>query len=407
MTIWILALLLLGALGAVGFHQGAIRVAFSLVGLLLGTMLAGPLARLLKPIFPLVGLKNPLWAWLLSPFIIFLVVLIIFKIAGMVLHRKVDVHYKYKEGDLKGALWERLNHRVGLCLGLVNGAIYLLLISFVIHSFSYLTVQMVTTENPGPVQVRILNKAGKDLQTTGLAKAVAAIDPMPATYYDSADVVGVIYHNPLADRRLARYPVFVALGERPEFQEMAKDEKFANLRASSQVTVMELVNYPIMQSILNNLDLVQEIWSLAAPNLKDLRTYLETEKSPKFDNEKILGRWRFDLNDTLIHLKETKPNIGSGELLRQKKLMTAQLSQTSFLAAADKQAIFKGAVQPKPGVAVTGQSQSIQGTWEGGNTKYKLSFPGKGIPESLEAVVDGDKLTISGMGVALVFEREI
>jgi len=406
MTIWILALLLLGALGMVGFYQGAIRAAFSLVGLLLGALLAGPLSSLLKPVFPIIGLKNPVWAWLLAPFIIFLVILIVFKIAAMVVHRKVDVYYKYKAGDLKGARWGRLNQRLGLCLGLANGAIYLLLISFVICAFSYLTVQMVTAEN-APMQVRFLNKAGNDLRTTGLAKAVAAIDPMPEAYYDSADIVGVIYHNPLADSRLSRYPLFLALGERPEFQAMAKDQTFANLRASSHVPVMELANQPIMQSILNNIDLVKEIWALTAPNLKDLRTYLETGKSPKYDSEKILGRWLFDLDGTLGQLKNSKPNIGSGELLRQKKVMTALFTQTTFIAAVDKQAIFKGVVQVKPAAVASDRQQSIQGQWEGGNTKYRLIFSGKGIPEALDAVVEGDKLTVSGLGLDLVFEREI
>src|SRR5690349_7262838 len=111
MTIWILALLLLAALALVGFYQGAIRVAFSLVGLILGALLAGPLSPLIKPIFPIIGLKNPIWAWLLSPFIIFLAILIVFKIAAMIVHRKIDVHHKYKAGDLKGALWARLNQR--------------------------------------------------------------------------------------------------------------------------------------------------------------------------------------------------------------------------------------------------------------------------------------------------------
>ena len=405
MIIWMLALLLLGALGTVGYYQGAVRVAFSLIGLVLGALLAGPLAPLLKPIFPVLGLANPIWAWLLSPFIVFVVILIVFKIAALVVHRKVDVYYKYKAGDLKGARWGRLNHRLGLCLGLINGAIYLLLISLVIYALSYLTVQMVTAEN-NPAQVKYLNQAGSDLRKSGLAKAIAAIDPMPAAYYDSADIIGVIYHNPLADSRLSRYPLFLALGEKPEFQAMAKDEKFANLRAT-QVPVMNLVNDPVMQSILNNTDLVKEIWALTAPNLKDLRVFLETGKSPKYDHETILGRWVLDLNATLIHLKESKPGLGSGELLRQKKLMVAAFPRTTFIAAADKQAIFKGAVQIKPGPAST-QQQSTQGQWEGGNNdKYRLSFSGKGIPEALEAIVEGDKLTVSGLGLDLVFEREL
>ncbi len=404
MIIWIIALLLLGALGMVGFYQGAIRVAFSLAGILLGTLLAGPLSSLLKPLFPVLGFKNPLWAWLLAPFIIFLVILIVFKLVAMNVHRKVDVYYKYKAGDLKGALWERLNQRLGLCLGLVNGAIYLLLISIVVHAFSYLTVQMVTADNPGAVQVRLLNQAGRDLQSTGLLRAVAAIDPMPNSYYESADLVGVIYFNPLADSRLSRYPLFLALGERPEFQAMDKDKDFADLRAK-QVPVMELANHPTMQSVLNNIELVNEIWALTKPNLKDLRVYLETGKSPLYDKDKILGRWLFDLNDTLSHLKNKKIDIGSGELLRQKKAMSASFMQTKFLAAADKQAIFKGAVQLKPATAPSDPQQAIQGKWEGTDTKYRLIFSAKEIPESMEAVVEGDKLTVNGLD--LVFRREM
>ena len=87
--------------------------------------------------------------------------------------------------------------------------------------------------------------------------------------------------------------------------------------------------------------------------------------------------------------------------------MTALFTQTTFIAAADKQAIFKGAVQVKPTAVASDQQQSIQGQWEGGNTKYRLIFSGKGIPEALEAVVEGDKLTVSDLGLDLVFEREM
>ena len=58
------------------------------------------------------------------------------------MHQKVDVHYKYKGGDLRLMLWERLNRRLGLCLGLVNGTLYLILIAFVIYAVSYWTVQV-------------------------------------------------------------------------------------------------------------------------------------------------------------------------------------------------------------------------------------------------------------------------
>jgi len=113
MTICLLALLLLASLAGLGFRQGAIRVGFSLVGILIGALLAPPLGKLIKPLLIAVGFKNPVLPWLLAPFIIFLIFSIIFKIAGLMVHQKVDVFYKYG-GDLRLALWERLHRRLGL-----------------------------------------------------------------------------------------------------------------------------------------------------------------------------------------------------------------------------------------------------------------------------------------------------
>src|SRR4051812_37193114 len=137
MTIWLLALVLLASVAAMGFRQGAIRAGFSFFGILLGALLAIPLGRLLKPVLMAVGLKNPTLVWMLAPMIVFVVISIIFKVAALTVHQKVDVHYKYRAGDLKLTLWERLNHRLGLCLGLLNGVVYLILISWIIYAFSY------------------------------------------------------------------------------------------------------------------------------------------------------------------------------------------------------------------------------------------------------------------------------
>src|SRR5436190_23521205 len=100
MMIWLLALVLLASLAGFGYRQGAIRVAFSLVGILLGAVLAGPLGKLLKPVLLAVGLKNPVLLWVLGPAIVFLVFSILLKIAALAMHQKADVHYKYHAGDL-------------------------------------------------------------------------------------------------------------------------------------------------------------------------------------------------------------------------------------------------------------------------------------------------------------------
>jgi hypothetical protein len=407
MMFWLLAVVLLASLAGIGFRQGAIRVAFSLVGILLGALLAGPLGKLIKPLLVVFGVKTPPLAWVLAPLVAFLVISIIFKVAAYMVHQKVDVYFKYHSGDLRLALWERLSHRVGLCLGLVNGALYLILISFVIYAFSYWTFQM-ATDDKDPKVVRLLNRLGQDLQSSGFAKVARAIDPMPQVWYDSADLAGLIYNNSLLEARLARYPAFLGLAERQEFQDIATDAQFTELRQRRE-PIKQLLDYPKTQAILQNPDLLKSIWTTVVPDLKDLRIFLETGKSAKYDPERILGRWNFNAKVAVGLLRKAKPNITSKEMLKWRNWMEAAFAKTSFVAMTDHQAILKNVPQvrlPTAAAAPTGGPQTLKGQWKGGDGKYLLNLSGGVKDEQLTAMVEGDRLTITGEGTGLVFDRE-
>ncbi len=404
---WLLAVVLLASLAGIGFRQGAIRVAFSLVGILLGALLAGPLGKLIKPLLVVFGVKNPTLAWVLAPLVAFLVISTIFKIAAYMVHQKVDVYFKYHSGDLRLALWDRLSRRLGLCLGLVNGALYIILISFVIYAFSYWTFQM-ATDDKDPKMVRLLNRLGQDLQSSGFAKVARAIDPMPQVWYDSADLAGLIYNNSLLEARLARYPAFLGLGERPEFQDIATDAQFTELRQRRE-PIMTLLDYPKTKTILQNPDLLKSIWATVVPDLKDLHSFLETGKSAKYDPERILGRWTFNSRVTVGLLRKAKPNITSKEMLKWRTWMEAAFAKTSFVAMTDNQAILKNVPQirlPTAAAAPTGGPQTLKGQWKGGDGKYLLNLSGGVKDEQLNAMVEGDRLTITGEGTGLVFQRE-
>ncbi len=86
MTIWIMAVLLFALFGALGYAKGAIRMVFPLMGLALGTFLAVPLGPVVKPLVPLVGLKNPIWSILLPPVIVFFLIAIVFIDIGFIVH---------------------------------------------------------------------------------------------------------------------------------------------------------------------------------------------------------------------------------------------------------------------------------------------------------------------------------
>ena len=407
MIFWLLALVLLASLAGLGYRQGAIQMAFSSVGILLGALLAGPLGRLLKPLLML-GVKNPVLAWVLAPVIVFLIISIAFKIGAYTVHQKVDMHFRYHGGDLRFALWERLSRRVGLCLGLVNGALYIILISFVIYVFSYWTVQLATEEKDAKI-VRIFNQLGEDVQSTGFARVARAIDPMPQEWYDAADLAGLMYKNPLLEARLSRYPAFLGLTERQEFQAIGDDTQFTELRQRGE-PIRVVLDQPTAQAILQNPDLLKLIWATVAPELKDLPAFLATGKSPKYDSEKILGRWNFNVRVALNLLRRAKPNISSADMQKWKKTLLSGFTKTVFVATTDHQAILKNVPQIKlaaaGAVSAGGASQTLKGQWKASDGKYQLALSGASRDESLTATLDGDRLTIGMEGIDLAFDRE-
>src|SRR5262245_41508866 len=169
MTMWLLTLLLLACLAAAGWRQGAIRAGISFFGIIFSALLAVPLGKLVAPLVKICGASNPILLWALPPFIAFVVVLALIKVGAFMVHQKVDVYYKYRAGDLRLSVFERLNHRLGICVGLLNGVVYLVLISWVAYGLSYWTVQIGSGENDPRAQ-RLVSQLGRDMQSTGFAK---------------------------------------------------------------------------------------------------------------------------------------------------------------------------------------------------------------------------------------------
>lgn len=406
MTIWILTVLLLASLIGLGYRQGAIRVGFSFVGILLGALLAAPVGHLIKPIISAVGVKNPALLWFVPPCVVFVIILAIAKFAGLVVHKKVEVHYKYKAGDLRLALWERLNQRVGLCLGTLNAVAYLILLAQGIYMISYWTVQASTASDPK--SVRLINRMGKDLQSTGMSKVAKAVDGTSQAYYDAADVAGLLYQTPLLEARLTRYPGILGLAERPEFQDLATDTQFAEMR-QRQASIAEVLNYPKTQAILNNPDLLKAIKTALVPNLQDLRKFLETGESEKF-TEKLLGRWQFDLSSSMGLMRKERPNLPALQMNQLRRWMAVSFAKTTFIAtpAPEQQAFIKNLPSLK-GAAAGGETalQTATGEWNEANGNYKLSLTVDGKPEVLTASLQGNRLMVTGPGMmGLGFVRE-
>lgn len=246
MTIWLLALLLLACSAAAGYRQGRFARASPFSASSSRRCCVCRSATLIAPAFKFVGVVNPILQWVLPPFVVFVVLLTLFKMGGFMAHQKVDVYYKYKAGDLRLALWERLNARLGACVALLNGAAYLVLLCFVIQAVSYWTVQVASGEEDSRAQ-RLVSQMGRDLQSTGMARVAGAVDSLPVSYYDAADLAGTLYQNPMCEARLLRYPGFLSLGETPEFQTLGQDSGFADMRVK-QTPLREVMQCPGRQS---------------------------------------------------------------------------------------------------------------------------------------------------------------
>lgn len=408
MTIWILAMGLLISLAALGYRQGAIRVAFSLVGIIVSALLAAPLAKYVKPILPHVGISDPTVIWMVSPVIMFAVLLIPFKSLGYFVHRKLEVYYKYKNDGMQLVRWYRLNARLGLCLGPINALVYLVLISFVIFDLSYWTAQVALSDDESKL-IKLLNQMGRDSETTGFAQIARAIDPMPDSYFQYADFAGLLVQNPQLKDRLADYPMFISLTERDDFKQLGQNTDFQNAW-KQRAPIRQMLDNDVFKSLWGNPDTVNLVWGIIQDNFDDLVVYLKTGKSAKYGAEGIIGRWDFNTAATTSKMLESRPVISSREMRALRAYVTQSYVKTAFVAGADHQAFLKELPHPKPaaqaGQPPTIETASWQGNWKSAGNNYELSLSSGGKQQSMPAELDGSRLTIKDDRNTLVFDRQ-
>jgi uncharacterized membrane protein required for colicin V production len=402
MTIWILVLVMLLSLAALGYRQGAIRVSFSLVGIIVSALLAGPLAKHVKPMLPHVGIHDQTVIWLLSPLIVFVILLIPFKSAGYFVHRKVELYFKYKTEGVQLIRWNRLNARLGLCLGPVNGLAYLLLLSFIIFNFSYWTAQIATSDDESRL-VKLLNRLGHDSETTGFARIARAIDPMPEIYFKAADLAGLLCQNPQLRDRLADYPMFISVAEREDFHQLGQDSDFQNAWKQHS-PIKSLIGNSQFKSIWQNQDDVDPVWSIIQNNFDDLYAYLQTGQPSKFGSEKIVGRWYFNAGAATAIMLQSRPVTSSREMRAMRATMTQSYAKTAFVAGGDGQAFLK--FLPHFKTPTTFDTATWQGQWKNAGTNYNLALKSGNRKQSLPAQIDGTRLTIMDDKNTLVFDLE-
>jgi hypothetical protein len=398
MILWVLAVLFMAVVGLVGYYQGGVRAAFSFLGLIIAASVAGPLGNVLSPVVAAMGLKHPVVLAFVGPVVAFLLVLVVFKVGAFAVNKQIENYYKYQDSETRRMLFERLNTRLGIAVGVVNGMIYFFIFAVLMHVVAYFTAQVRGSPNDSIV-TRVVTKLGEDVQSTGMIKAISPLVPADEDYYDAADVLGAVYHNPLLQRRLANYPVFVTLAERPEFKGLAEDLKFQEFwLRQPRPSIGEVLAHEKVKPLVDNEELFKNVRGMLGGDLKDLKGYVETGKSAKYDEETILGRWNFDYRDSIALARRNKPNMGSVELRQLRRVLGGTMANATLTATIDKKVILRTPSNTK--------MPTTEGGWEartGG--KYALNLNEGGKAYQAQAVVDANKLVVTRDNYAMVFEK--
>jgi len=398
--VWLLVFLCLGLAGGAGCRHGPIRAAFTFFGLLFGVFLAGPLSPLTQRLLALAGLHHPAWNIFAPRVLAFLIVLAVFKIAGQVVHQKAAHHFRYKVDDETHYRWQRVYSRLGLCAGLLNGAVCFILLTLLIYSAGYFTTEAASGEGD-PAGARFLTETRAKLCEEKLDRVLATYDMVPDKVYQTADIAMLILRNPLLLSRLGHYPPCLQLAEQQEFKDLAHDVPLQQMIAT-QSRVSDILQYPKVQAVLTNADIVAVVGGLIGPDLDDLQTFLNTGQSPKYDPETILGVWDVDRAATLAELRKKQPGLTPKQLAGIKQDLFARIQNLTLTATPDNQIIIK---QPNPNTMEN--TPVAAGTWKKDQDTYQVHLPGSTPETSGIQIQEGNRLFLPKFGYVLAFDKEL
>jgi hypothetical protein len=331
--------------------------------------------------------------------IAFLAVLVIFKIAGSVLHRQMTLHFKYQKDEYLYFRWERLYARLGFCVGVINGAIYFFILMLPVYVAGYFTTE--AADAGAPAGLRLLTNLRAELHDCRLDRVEAALDPVPPAIYQAADIVDLVLHNPLLESRLEHYPPLLTLSRRKEIQAIASDVALQEM-IQRQATVRDILNHPKVQALLTNASFHEQMVSLLGGNLTDLQEFLNTGKSPKFDGEKILGIWDIDVRATLAGERSRHPDLSPKQIAALRANLVPLVAGLSLVAAPGHQLLLE---KQNPNNALP--TPVSQGTWKKADNSYEVTLP-ENKPDTVAVTPAADgTLSLSRGGNILIFNKEM
>jgi hypothetical protein len=335
------------------------------------------------------------------PILAFLAVVILFKIIGEAVQRKVIVAQKYEQDDARYYLWERMFQRVGICLGAFCGAIYFFALCVPIYSAGYFTGQYFR-EGEGTATIRLVNSLREGIVSQKLDRVVAGFNPIPAKIYEASDTIAMLLQNSGLGSRLSHYPVVAAMREGTEFKEITTDPDLLQAYQGKGSTADLFKNEKLM-TVLRDPAQFTRLYEILSENLNDLNEYLKTGKSEKYGSEKILGNWGVNVMASVLLDRQTHvyPTV-SENLAAQMNVMSKAIS-LRITATVDNKFLLRHVIPARENEEA--KDETIAGTWSKSGDKYQANIPGN-KPDNVDIKMMENGLIFMRDGVPVLFERQ-
>jgi len=207
-----------------------------------------------------------------------------------------------------------------------------------VYAGGYLAVQVPSEEND-PAWIKFAATLRQDMETSGWDRTFGALDETPEKYYKTSDIIGMIHETPALLERLREYPPFLELTDRQDFVDLGGDSDFQSLLRSKPG--LALANDLRARSLLQNPEILDR---MSAVDLDDLKAFLRTGESPRYSDEKILGRWKIDVNTVLLQARRERQNITPAEFAAMRSLLSNLLKPVRLTVYPEGKWVFRTTV---------------------------------------------------------------
>jgi hypothetical protein len=413
MTIWILAILLFAGVGALGRQIGGIRMGISLLGVVVALLASGPLAPVVRSALGAVGIKNPILMWALAAPLAFLGIMMAFNSVAVAVYIKISGYFKFRAPDDVRMRWERIDAGLGLTAGLLAAVFYLMAASSYLFHVGYFTTQ-VESPTDNPIWLKMVNKVSADLSGSGFDRVAVGVGQASPAFFQTADVVGLLYHNPELQDRLDEYPLFMSLAENADLQAILTNATFA-LLLPAKTNVSLILKDPATPQLIAHGEIQRMMKEV---DLADLANFLQTGTSEKYAKEPLVGKWQVDLRETMNAFRRANPKVSVVDANRLVVLMRIAISDYTLTATPDDKIYVKGKRDPLSFVAMATPrfafppldpaapiKNVLTGSWKKEGDNYQFTLQSPAGEKTADAKLVGNKITTQIGANSVVFAR--